>query len=217
MTNQRWLLLAYCVFALVINQLPWVSIPFIYLTTVFHELSHGIAALVTGGSIVEFSLSTNGAGHVISRGGIAPIIAFSGYFGAALWGGLLYQSARYIDLGRATLVLLIFSFVLTLVLWVNTLITAAILVLMIGLLSAVLIGPSNKILKHVIRFIAVIVLFNAIYSPLYLLGSSKGDSVLLADLLLLPELFWVAIWLCWGLFVLYKLFKSSAVNTNFGR
>jgi len=212
MTNQRWLLLGYCLFALVINLIPIVSIPFVYLTTVFHELSHGIAALSTGGSIIEFSLSSNGAGHVISRGGIAPIIAFSGYFGAALWGGLLYQSAHHIDLGRATLVLLISSFVLTLVLWVNTLITAAILVLMIGLLCAVLLGPSNKILKHLLRFIAVIVLFNAIHSPLYLLGSSKGDSALLAELLLLPELIWVGIWLCWGLFVLFKLFKSTSAR-----
>ncbi len=209
----RAFFLYYCIFALLINFIPFVSVPFLYLTTIFHELSHGIAAILTGGQIEEFALQLNGAGHLVSLGGSQFVITFSGYFGAPLWGALLFQSAERVNIAKFTFGLLIAMFVVTLLLWVSSLVTASILLLVGLLLVALLKLAKQKIFNHIVRFIAVVVLFNAIYSPLYLLFSNSGDSFSLEQQTLIPALVWVLIWLGWGLFVLYRLYPKKTGNT----
>ena len=59
-------------------QIPIISIPFKWLDSYFHEISHGIAALVTGGEIIRIQLFTNGAGLCTTRGGSAFFISFFG-------------------------------------------------------------------------------------------------------------------------------------------
>jgi len=189
--------------------MPIVSVPFMYLATIFHELSHGLAALLTGGSVEEFALQLNGAGHLVSRGGTQVIITFSGYFGASVWGALLYYSAQQLRVAQFTLCVLLLLFFCTLLLWVSNLITALIL-LLVGLLLAVLFKLSRyKSFNHVVRFIAIMVIFNAIYSPSYLLYSDRGDSISLAQQTMIPAIVWVGVWMAWGLFVLYCLYPNN--------
>lgn len=203
----------YCGFALLINFIPFVSVPFLYLTTIFHELSHGIAALITGGQIEELALQLNGAGHLVSLGGSQLLITFSGYFGAPLWGALLYLSAERLQIAKFTFCLLIAMFMLTLLLWASSFITVVILLSVGLLLIALLKFTQYKIFNHMVRFIAVVVLFNAIYSPLYLLFSEHGDSYTLAQITMIPAIVWVLIWLVWGLFVLFKLCPKNTGNS----
>lgn len=214
MAATKLIFIAYCVFALALSTVPFISTPFLYLTTVFHELSHGLATLLTGGVIQEFDVQASGAGHLVSRGGYHTIIAFSGYFGAPIWGALLYLSAAHITLGRITLMALIGLFLVTLVLWVNTLMTAAILLLVIAVLACVLLLGQHSIVIHMIRAMAILVVFNAILGPLYLIGSPKGDSVTLSQLLFVPAIVWVGLWFCWGLFILLRLFKTQPKAGN---
>jgi len=69
--------------------------PFKILTVFFHELSHGLAAVVTGGSIEGISLSTDQSGFCITRGGSRWLVLTAGYLGSLLWGsGLLLAAAR---------------------------------------------------------------------------------------------------------------------------
>jgi hypothetical protein len=79
--------------AVVIKQLPLVSIPFNWLESYFHEISHGIAAIVTGGSVLRIQLFANGAGLCTTQGGIGFIISFAGYAGATFWGWGIYKLA----------------------------------------------------------------------------------------------------------------------------
>ena len=87
---QFYLLLIIAVF---VRQLPFVSIPLNWLESYFHEISHGIAALVTGGSIVKIELFTNGAGLCTTQGGFTFLISFLGYAGATFWGWTIYRVA----------------------------------------------------------------------------------------------------------------------------
>lgn len=208
--KRHGLLISYCLFAVVINFIPFIGLPFRYLSTIFHELSHGLATLLTGGAIVEFALQANGAGHLVSRGGSSIIIAFSGYFGAALWGGLLYQVGRHQLMVQITLGFLIALFSLTLILWVNGLMTAFILLGVIALLVLILVRSKDRWLTYVAQLMAILVLFNAINSPLYLLdGRHIGDGANLANYTFIPEIVWVMIWFVWALFILYRLAKSK--------
>lgn len=60
------------------------------LAVTFHEFSHALAALVTGGRVFGFAIDPGGAGVTIGVGGVLPVILVAGYAGSALCGVLLY-------------------------------------------------------------------------------------------------------------------------------
>jgi hypothetical protein len=66
----------------------WV-LPLKLFVVLLHELSHGIAALVTGGSIVELQVTGNEAGHCVTRGGVAFVVVSAGYLGSLAFGVVL--------------------------------------------------------------------------------------------------------------------------------
>jgi hypothetical protein len=85
--------------------------PIKILTVFFHELSHGLAAVFTGGSILRIELSANEGGVCWNQGGIRWIVLSAGYLGSLLWGGALFLTAsrtrldRYIVQGLAFLLI----------------------------------------------------------------------------------------------------------------
>lgn len=205
-------LIIYCVIALVIAPLPLLGIPFNWLETLFHELSHAMVTLLTGGQVVALRLYPSGAGEVISHGGNQVLIAFAGYFGAACWGWAIYQISLGQRYGKLLLYLLVVSMALTLILWVDLLLTALILLSLIVLLLMVT-NVGGIWLSRLIQLMAILVLFNAIKSPIYLLdGLDRGDGALLARLSYVPEFVWVLLWWAWALFLLYNLWHRATAD-----
>ena len=72
--------------------------PFVYPLKIFvvllHEVSHGIAAVATGGSIQRITLDPMEGGACYCPGGNAFLTLSAGYLGSLLWGGLLLSVAR---------------------------------------------------------------------------------------------------------------------------
>ncbi|NLI76079.1 MAG: M50 family metallopeptidase [Candidatus Riflebacteria bacterium] len=65
------------------------------LTVFFHELSHGLAAVATGGSMHSIELTADQGGLCWTAGGIWWVILSAGYLGSLVWGaGLLYAAAK---------------------------------------------------------------------------------------------------------------------------
>lgn len=66
--------------------------PFVYpfrLFVVFlHEISHGIAAVATGGEIVAIAISPDEGGVCLTRGGWPFLVLNAGYLGSLLFGAL---------------------------------------------------------------------------------------------------------------------------------
>ncbi|MBD3304946.1 hypothetical protein GF339_01180, partial [candidate division KSB3 bacterium] len=56
---------------------------------VLHEFSHGLAAIVTGGSIVRIEINQQIGGMCYTMGGSRLIVASAGYLGSIVWGGLI--------------------------------------------------------------------------------------------------------------------------------
>jgi hypothetical protein len=54
-----------------------------------HELGHGMAAILSGGSFEKFEVFSNGAGLATTRGGNPLLILPAGYLGAAFFGATL--------------------------------------------------------------------------------------------------------------------------------
>lgn len=65
-----------------------VVFPLKIFTVFLHELSHGLAAVATGGSIDRIELSANEGGVCWTLGGSRFLVASAGYFGSLLFGAL---------------------------------------------------------------------------------------------------------------------------------
>jgi hypothetical protein len=70
--------------------LPWLgalAYPFRLLLTLVHELSHGLAALATGGAFQRLVVSPDGSGLAYTAGGWRLAVIPAGYIGAAAFAG----------------------------------------------------------------------------------------------------------------------------------
>lgn len=59
-------------------------------TTYVHEAGHAVATIITGGSVVSFSVALDGSGLTRRVGGADWLIGPAGYLGAALFGSVLF-------------------------------------------------------------------------------------------------------------------------------
>ena len=66
----------------------FVVYPFRLFVVFLHEVSHGLAAVLTGGAIVSIGLSFDEGGVCRTRGGWHFLILNAGYMGSLLWGAL---------------------------------------------------------------------------------------------------------------------------------
>ncbi|MCB1608444.1 MAG: M50 family metallopeptidase [Xanthomonadales bacterium] len=75
----------------------WTSpalIPLKILIVLFHELSHALMTIATGGEVVSMTISADQGGEVLSRGGNRFLTLSAGYLGSLLFGCVLYLLAR---------------------------------------------------------------------------------------------------------------------------
>ena len=88
---------------------------FVYPLKIFvvfmHEVSHGLAAIVTGGRIVEIQVNPQQGGHALTQGGSRFWTLTAGYLGSLLWGGLILLLAARTQLDKVVSVLIGFGMV----------------------------------------------------------------------------------------------------------
>jgi hypothetical protein len=202
------LLLLICL-AIIIDFIPYVRLPFIWTETFFHEISHGISALASGGKILSIKLNYNGSGLCLTQGGIRFLVSFSGYAGSALFGMMLYLLTERSNTISSIAILLIIeaTILLALLLWAGSISTYLILTLMLVTFALASRLSRSKNLRYFLKFIAVFVVLDAIRSPLVLIdGRHVGDGATLSNLTFIPEIIWVIIWFLIGLSCLYGMY-----------
>ena len=208
-----WFLIA----AIIIRQIPFISIPFNWLESYFHEISHGMAALVSGGDIIRIQLFTNGAGLCTTQGGSRFLISFFGYGGAIIWGGLIYNLAgrrqRFAQAFSGFIALLL---LVSLLFWARDLLTIVILLVLFIMFALTIKLQQLKFVQILMQLFGLLVLLNSLFSPLYLLdGRDLGDGATLSTMTYIPELIWVLIWSGLALFVLYLLSKNEQIKISY--
>ncbi|MCP5405092.1 MAG: M50 family metallopeptidase [Pseudomonadaceae bacterium] len=197
-----WWFLTLTVSALVLGETP-LKRPFRWMETYYHELSHGLACLLTGGKVVRIQLNLDGSGVCTTRGGSRILILLAGYTGAALWGSALYLAGWHIGAGgshtwlQAELALL----AVTTILWVRNLTTLLIIATIAAVYGLALYYGPVGYLPYLLQFSGVYVLMNAIRAPLHLIdGQHVGDGAALADIFkILPEGVWILLWFAFAL------------------
>lgn len=209
--SQKYQFWFFLLISIIILNLPLVSVPFKWLESYFHEISHGIAALITGGSIIQIQLFPNGAGLCTTRGGANFLISFMGYAGAVFWGMLIYSIASvHLRTAQAFSGILIALFISTLIFWVRDILSFVIISVLLLFFVMQFKLPKSQYLQKILQLTGIMVLMNSLLSPLYLIdGRSIGDGEALDKLTMMPEFFWVIIWSTLGVSALYILSKKN--------
>lgn len=198
--------------AFILSYIPLARAPFSWMMTYFHEISHGLAAIATGGSVINIKLHLTGSGVCTSSGGIRFIVAFMGYAGATLWGTILYLTAcnlnkKYSDEACYVIALTI---IVTAALWARDLVTVFIMAVMVAVLFTFARMRNSAILKMILQISALYIVLDAVKAPTYLMdGRHFGDGATLSDLTSVPEIFWAMIWFGGGLAALFYLYRSG--------
>lgn len=191
------LLLAAVVYAFWSTVFVW---PLRLFVVLLHEVSHGLAAVATGGRIVAIELSPAEGGLCTTAGGWAVVVLSAGYVGSALWGAL------FLVLGfrgrprahRALTALLGAALVLLTLVYVRSAFG-----FVYGLAAGVLLAGVARWLpdgasSFVLRLLGVTSLLYApwdIVSDLILRSVPASDASALARMTGVPSLAWGVAWL----------------------
>ena len=184
------------------TRLPLIKLPLRWLETFFHEMSHGLAALITFGRPVKLEIQWSGAGMMTSRGGWRIPTLLAGYMGASLWGLVIYLAGFY--LGQDSAVILIATlfvfFIVTTLLFVRDVVTLFIMGLLAGFFYIPLQFTHLEFFPDLLRFIGLGVGFNALKAPLDLIdGQLVGDGADLQRITFIPEGVWILFWFVFGI------------------
>lgn len=101
----HWQMLGFAGIIFALWQTP-IVLPLKLIVVFFHELSHGLAALVTGGEIESIAVTADQGGLTVTRGGSAFAILSAGYLGSLLIGMALFAAALRSAADRLVLALL---------------------------------------------------------------------------------------------------------------
>lgn len=190
--------------------------PLIYpiklLVVFFHESSHALMALITGGSVHEMVVTSIQGGHVISSGGSRLLTLNAGYLGSMLWGAVIYLLACHSRWDRLISTLLGLLVVVITLLFVRNLfgmvfgMGAALALVALGRYGS---EPLNDLLLRCIG------MTNMLYVPLDIYSDTISRDYLRSDARMLAEEFggftmlWGGIWLLLSLFFLYRVIQAG--------
>jgi hypothetical protein len=182
-----------------------VIFPLKILVVFMHELSHGLAAILTGGSIEAISLSMQEGGHAITRGGNLFVILTAGYLGSLVLGVMLLLIALRTHADRATLGLFGLITLLVTVLYIRDIFPLLFCgVTGVGMIATAwfLSRPVNDFILRVIGLTSVIYVPYDIFSDTIARSELRSDAYMLAAQFGGPTMFWGGLWLLLSLAVI---------------
>jgi hypothetical protein len=180
--------------------------PFTILATWFHEMGHGIAAMLTGRGFERLQIFADGSGVAQSLrpadgyGLIDALVAAGGPLGPAIAGALLIVSSRSPAATRNALAVLGAALIVSTLIWVRSL-TGWLVLPALGVAIVVLaLRGSLPWQRFVIQLIGVQACisvwkqFDYLFSAGATVGGQlqRSDTGAIADVLLLPYWFWGA-------------------------
>ena len=211
---------------LVLAQIPGVGLlvyPFRLFGTFVHEISHGLAALATGGDFHRFTVSPDLSGLAWSAGGWRWVIASAGYIGSAVFGGVLILAAARGIAARHLLVALGVGLAVLCLLFVRNvfgIVTGLGLAGVLFLAGSRLRPPWSDLTLLVLALQLVLDGFNSLFVLLRLSAASnvQTDAMSMAQATGIPAGIWTVIWagislamLAWTLRAAYRKRAAPAV------
>jgi len=173
-------------------------VPLKILIVFFHEASHAIASVVTGGEVLSLSISSDQGGVVMSRGGSRFWTLTAGYLGSLLIGVALLLAATRTRFDRQTMglcgliILIIAGFYVRDVFALGFTIGTGIAMIAA---SVVLSHNANDLILRVIGLTSMIYVPYDIFSDTIARSSLRSDARMLAEEFGGTTVMWGGLWM----------------------
>jgi Peptidase M50B-like len=176
---------------------------FIYPLKIFvvflHELSHGIAAVLTGGRIVKIELSSLQGGVCYTSGGARLLIVPAGYLGSMLFGALILLLASKTNFDKVISFIIGIAVFLITILFIRPLFGFGfIFSLVFGCVIIFISFLPAKINDIVLKFIGLTSMLYAILDikdDLITRTVHDSDASAMSQMIPLPPVVWGIIWI----------------------
>ena len=209
--------------------------PFILLGTWFHEMGHGLTALILGGNFLKLELFADGSGVAYWSGDVFGMnfgkaaVAAGGPIAPTIIGALFLILST--NPKRAKLINLLFAFALALstAIWIRSLFGAILIIVFAIIFFFIAVRSSDRFNKFTLQFIAIQAFMSMYLSIDYLFSSSGttevgiyySDTYHIAENLLLPYWFWAGAICLFSILMIVLSFrillntksKQKAINT----
>ena len=196
---------------------------FVYPLKIFvvfmHEVSHGLAAVVTGGKIVEIQVNQQQGGHALTQGGSRFWTLTAGYLGSLLWGGLILLLAARTHLDKAISVIIGLGMVAISIGFGESTFTY-----LFGISFGVVLLAVGFFLPEVVNdwTLRVIGVTSCLYAILDIKSDIldrshlRSDARMLSEITGLPTLFWGILWIliAIGLTVWFLYLAGRPITTD---
>jgi hypothetical protein len=166
-------------------------------TVVLHEMSHGLAAVITGGKIVKIEISPLIGGACYTAGGLQMAILPAGYLGSMFFGCLILLLAARTNLDKLISMIIGIVLLLLTIFFVRTqfgiifCLTFGIAMIVIGRFAPLAV---NDLLLKVIGFTCALYAVIDIKEDLISRTVPGSDAYQMSKLIPLPPVAWGLIW-----------------------
>jgi hypothetical protein len=196
--------------------------PLKLLVVFFHESSHALATVLSGGEVAQLVLLKEQGGYVMSRGGSRFLVLNSGYLGSLIWGVIIYWLSVHTRFDKAALLVLGFVIALITLGFAGSLFT-----IVFGLLTGItLVLVARYLSQDISDFILRLIgLTSMLYVPLDIFSDTISRSQLNSDARMLATeyggttIMWGVVWLLISVFIIFiclrrSIFKKSAIRQD---
>lgn len=188
--------------------------PLKILVVFFHELSHGVAALLTGGRIIAIEVVKEQGGVCLVQGGSRFLTLTAGYLGSLAWGAAALVLAartrwdRMIAAGLGAIILL------STLVWVRPALSfgfwfhlgAGAAILASGLLLP---EKLNEAFLKVFGLTSCLYVVPDIYSDTIARSGLCSDARMLAQMTLIPTVVWGTLWILAALVISFAALRVA--------
>ncbi len=192
------------IITVVLWQLPggnYVLYPFTILATWFHEMAHGLMALLLGGNFTKLLIFSDGSGAAYYSGPLAlgamgkVFVAAAGPMGPPLAGSVLILTSRNLKAASLALKLLGCVLLFSTGIWVRSLFGLIAIPLVAAAVLGVAFKGSERLQRLTVQFLGVQACISTYRQIDYLFSYSAGplgisDTAQIQQVLFLPYWFW---------------------------
>jgi len=189
--------------------------PFRIFTTSAHEVSHAIAALLTGNSVKEIQLYWNGGGVTYIFGvdtTFEAIAVYSaGYLGSVIFGGSLLLLAKRADTRRKALMGITLGLIVVTIFYIRDIPSLLLVAIVAGLAGLVAFKGHNLIVQFSIYVLALLSCLYSLMDLFWLVTSTVNpfhggfnDAIGLERATSIPAFVWALVWGLAGAFIMFQ-------------
>lgn len=200
--------------------------PFTILGTWFHEMSHGLMAMLNGGNFEKLEIFSDGSGVATSSGDLffgrisRALVALAGPLGPTAFGYLFFRIAKNEKAINYGLWFLSSLMILSLIIWVRSVYGLVVIGAMSGLILYVSFQKNRTLKEGTILFLGLQACISVYLSLGYILTEEvaignqvmKSDTGVVEEMLFLPHYIWGIIIIFISIYVIFdsliRLFRK---------